>query len=244
MLAALALLVQHPNVTEITLDVDGLKRTAWIYAPKTSTPAPVVFAWHGHGGNKNYSLRRFPFNTLWPEAISVYAEGTPTKTPNDPQGKRNGWALTPGAGNKDLKFFDALWAHVQKTYTVDKKHVFTMGHSNGGAFSFVLWGQRPDIWGGVAPCSAPGLIYLRNAPVVPLMFTYGTKDEIVSPEKMNQSREQMIEKYGAKNPTDWNGCLRYESKVPLVTYVFEGGHSLPQNTTELIARFFKEVWKS
>jgi len=65
--------------------VDGVKREALIYAPADAktTASPVVFAFHGHGGNMNQAAKKFNFQKLWPEAIVVYMQGldTPARSP-------------------------------------------------------------------------------------------------------------------------------------------------------------------
>src|SRR5215213_7882694 len=93
--------------------VDGVKREALIYAPEKAKAeaAPLVFGWHGHGGNMNNSARMYHIHTLWPEAIVVYPQGlnTPGKL-TDPDGKKPGWQHGAGAeGDRDLKFFDAIY---------------------------------------------------------------------------------------------------------------------------------------
>ena len=49
--------------------------------------SPVVFAFHGHGGNMKYAATKFAYQKHWPEAIAVYMQGTLT----DMQGKLPGW---------------------------------------------------------------------------------------------------------------------------------------------------------
>jgi polyhydroxybutyrate depolymerase len=51
------------------------KREALIYlSAKTDKPAPVVFAFHGHGGTAAHAARTFAYQTHWPEAIIVYMQ--------------------------------------------------------------------------------------------------------------------------------------------------------------------------
>src|SRR5262249_36068615 len=74
--------------TVMTWPVDGVARQALVYAPtaaSTSGKIPVVFAFHGHGGNMN-NASHSNFQGLWPEALVVYAQGLPTPMPADPQG--------------------------------------------------------------------------------------------------------------------------------------------------------------
>jgi polyhydroxybutyrate depolymerase len=105
--------------------IDGVQREAIIYRP-SKTPAaegeaarkgaPVVFGFHGHGGNARQAARSFRLHEEWPEAIVVYMQGVPTPGRlTDPEGKLNGWQHDPGDhDDRDLKFFDAVLATLKK----------------------------------------------------------------------------------------------------------------------------------
>ena len=67
-------------LTRHEVTVDGTVREALIAIPpnaKTS-PSPLVFAFHGHGGNMANAARMYHIHTLWPEAIVVYPQGLNT----------------------------------------------------------------------------------------------------------------------------------------------------------------------
>src|SRR5690242_17030508 len=83
-------------------NVEGLDREALVYAPSAAktTPAPLVFVFHGHGGNMKGAANSFHMHTLWPEAMVVYPQGlnTPGKL-TDLEGKRPGWQHSAGVLN-------------------------------------------------------------------------------------------------------------------------------------------------
>src|ERR1044072_3289173 len=61
-----------------TFTVDGIERTAMVYANSTEaakTGAPIVFFFHGHGGTAQFIDRRYGLNALWREAVCVYPQG-------------------------------------------------------------------------------------------------------------------------------------------------------------------------
>jgi polyhydroxybutyrate depolymerase len=65
------------------------------------------------------------------------------------------WQKTFGDQNdRDLKFFDAVLATLKKDCRIDEKRVYATGHSNGGAFTYLLWAARGDVFAAVAPCAA------------------------------------------------------------------------------------------
>ena len=126
----------------MTWTVDGVEREALVYVPAAAknTATPVVFAFHGHGGTMQFAARRYAFHKLWPEAIAVYPQGL--KTPGrlvDLEGKLPGWQGKAGDQNdRDLKFFDAMLASLKRDYQIDERRIYSMGHSNGGGFTYLL----------------------------------------------------------------------------------------------------------
>jgi len=78
--------------------IEGVQREALVFLPSTSakTKPPVIFAFHGHGGNVHFAALGMAFQNFWPEAIVVY-QGLPT--PGlllDEKGERPGWQREPG----------------------------------------------------------------------------------------------------------------------------------------------------
>ena len=79
-LLAIATLVlsTHTIAAQTTLHwtVDGEARVALVFAPAPTTSnikQPLVFAFHGHGGNMQGASQLMHIQNLWPAAIVVYA---------------------------------------------------------------------------------------------------------------------------------------------------------------------------
>ena len=71
------------------LEGGWIEREALVIAPTRDDPsgkAPVLFAFHGHGGDINDAQLTMHFEKAWPEAIVVYMQGLPTDSLSDPQG--------------------------------------------------------------------------------------------------------------------------------------------------------------
>jgi polyhydroxybutyrate depolymerase len=214
---------------------------------------PVVFVWHGHGGGMRHSARTFRIHELWPEAIVVYTQGLPTPGMTDPEGKKNGWQRFDGdQDNRDLLFFDALLEELAKSYKVDRKRVYSMGHSNGAAFTYLIAMSRPGVLAAIAPSAAPargiraGFLAgdpLAKIPPLPVMHIVGKDDKIVP----RAWQIPTIEAFKKKNECSveakpWEpGCVIYESKsgAPVIVMEHEGGHTYPQVANEKIVKFFK-----
>ncbi len=158
---------QASSIIRREWQVDGVMREALVYSPPLSgktNPAPVVFVFHGHNGLMRDMVKLFHIETLWPEAIVVYMQGLNTPGHlNDFTGKQPGWQRLAGdQKDRDLKFFDAVLATLKKDFLVDSKRIYATGHSNGGAFTYLLWEERGNEFAAFAPSGA-GSISLFGA---------------------------------------------------------------------------------
>jgi len=78
--------------------VDGLVRQALVRVPANAagTAAPVVFAFHGQGGNRTQAARSFGVHPGWPEAIVVYLAGFAHEGDDRSARETGGLAVGPG----------------------------------------------------------------------------------------------------------------------------------------------------
>ncbi|MBN9518649.1 prolyl oligopeptidase family serine peptidase [bacterium] len=232
--------------------VGGVTREALVVAPAAAktTPSPVLFDFHGHGGTMGNSARAHAFHKHWPEAICVYPQGLPTPGKlTDPDGKKAGWQHTKGEqGDRDLVFFDAMLESLKAGYRVDEKRVYVTGHSNGGRFTYLLWAARGDVFAAVAPSASP---WLGKAGVTPkpCLHVAGEKDQLVPFAVQQRTMAGVRELNGcADDGKEWAKAgtvvgTRYESKTgtPFVSLIYPGTHAFPAaDAVPLIVRFFKE----
>src|SRR6188474_3065204 len=163
--------------------VGDLVREGLVHAPsKEGTGAPpLVFGFHGHGGSMQNAARSFKLHEVWPEAVVVYLQGVPTPGRlTDADGKRAGWQHSAGdQEDRDLKFFDAALASMKEKFKIDEKRIYATGHSNGGAFTYLLWGSRPDLFAAIAPSAAAGARNLKDTKPCPVLHLAGEKDPLV-----------------------------------------------------------------
>lgn len=247
-LASLLLLaVVRTAPVELTLDVNGVKRTALVYSSSKEN-APLVFGFHGHGGNMRNSARTFQMHELWPEAVVVYPQGLPTPGMTDPEGKKPGWQKGPAEqSDRDLKYFDALFLRLKSDYKIDPNKVFAMGHSNGGRFTYLLWTMRPDVFAAFAPSASPALGLVARMKPKPAFVLAGENDQIVPYAGQRLSIEGIKKLLGcASDPSSKNGYLslfKGKDGVELATYVTPGGHKYMREANPLIVEFFKRQTK-
>ena len=233
-------------------DIDGVTRQALVRIPDVvpTNGCPLVFAFHGHGGNMQNAARSFRIHEIWPEAAVVYMQGLPTPGQlTDPEGKRNGWNAKPGdPDNRDLKFFDAVLSSLQKETKIDPKQIYCIGHSNGGSFTYCLWAARGDRFAAVAPSGAllkDGLPLLKPKPVLHLagendpLVKFAWQDQMMQADRKLNGCSENGEPWALAG--DLTGTI-YPSAAgtPLVTLIHPGGHKFPSEAPELIVRFFKE----
>lgn len=231
--------------------VDGATREALVHLPTagSTNPAPAVFVFHGHGGSMAQAMHSFRTHELWPEALVVYPQGL--KTPGqitDPEGRRTGWQREPGdQEDRDLKFFDAMLESFATEGTADTNRVHVTGHSNGGAFTYLLWATRGDRLRAVAPSAAAASVrYFRDPGPKPVLHVAGERDELVKFAWQQRMITALLRINQCGEGRPWNdaaGCTIYPSaaNAPVVTFIHPGNHAFPPAARAHIVNFFKEM---
>jgi polyhydroxybutyrate depolymerase len=236
---------------EKSWEVDGVKRTALVRVPAAvSGPLAVVFGWHGHGGRSTHSAGRWGYAEIDTASILVFPQGLPTVSPLvDKEGRMPGWQTSvTSEGGRDIKLFDAILADLKKQHAVDDRRIYSMGHSNGAAFSYLLWQARPEVLAAIG--SVAGSLRGDGKPPssLPVIHVAGENDPLVK-FTWQQATFAAVKRFNgcADEGKPWakEGVLDatiYASTkgAPLVTAIHGGGHEYPKGSTELIVRFFKE----
>lgn len=239
---------QSPQTTVRQWTVNGVTREATVYIPATakSNLTPVIFLFHGHGGNMKEILNKHNFSGLWPEAIVVSPQGL--KTPGqlvDREGNFSGWQQSPGDQNdRDIHFFDEMLHSLTTDYKIDKKRIYATGHSNGGSFSYLLWAMRCDDLAAVAPSAAVAFRYNDQLKPKPVMHIMGESDPLVKPAWQKKQLEWLLKlnKCSTQGQPFGPYALLYPSSLhtPVVVYSHPGGHVYPADADAEVVKFFKE----
>jgi polyhydroxybutyrate depolymerase len=242
--------VQSSDLNRREWTVGEDRREALVYKPDSakSSPAPLVFVFHGHGGTMRNAARTFALHSQWPEAIVVYPQGLPTPGQlTDPEGKRSGWQAAAGNQNdRDLKLVDRIFADLKSEVRVDESRVYATGHSNGGGFVYLLWAERGDRFAALAPSAAAGLRHLPKLKPKPVLHAAGEADALVRFPLQKRMIDQVRRVNGCeaegKAWHDVPGATLYSSEKgkPLVTLIHPGGHKFDPNAPAAIVRFFRE----
>ena len=250
----LIVLLSIPSEPEVkTFVVGDETRKAVIYqnsTPATKTGAPVLFVFHGHGGTAHSSARNFNFHRLWSEAVVVYMQGL-TGVPGvaDPDGKKSGWQKNPGEfQDRDVTYFDAALALVQKEYKIDANRVYVMGHSNGARFVNVLWVMRGEKLTALCSSSAQGGRLLQTVKPKPIYMIAGEQDTVAPFQNqlraIEYARQQLFKVDVAKaKKQGYEQIDRGVDGTEIVSYIHPGGHQLPKAALPLVVSFFKRQAK-
>ena len=230
--------------------LDGVKRTAWVRVPKEAKgPLAVVFCWHGHGGRSAQAAGRWGYEQADTTSILVFPQGLPTVSPLvDKEGRMPGWQTAVGGeGDRDIRLFDTILADLRKTQSIDERRIYSMGHSNGAAFSYLLWQARPTVLAAIGSVAGSLRGDVKELPPLPVIHVAGENDPLVK-FAWQQATFVAVRRFNhcADIPKPWakEGVLTasiYESDrgAPLVTALHAGAHEYPKGASELIARFFK-----
>ena len=227
--------------------IDGIHREALVAVPPAAqtTPSPLVFVFHGHGGRMNHAARTFRIHELWPEAVVVYMQGL--NTPGellDKDGKKPGWQNFAGdQQDRDLHFFDAVLKTLKSEVRVDEDRIYATGHSNGGAFTYLLWAERHDVFAAMAPSGAAAMRMHRDLRPKPLLHIAGDNDPLVKYAWQTRTVEfvKRLNQCAQGTPHDGGGTL-FASPIgtPVVLYVTSQGHKFPAEAPPLIVQFFQQ----
>ncbi len=234
------------GLQHLTWTVDGVTREALVHVPAKIGPegAPLVFAFHGHGGSAAQAAGSFRLHEVWPDAIVAYPQGLPTTGQlTDPSGRQAGWQPAAGAdGDRDLKFFDVMLAGLRRQYQVNDRRIYATGHSNGGGFTYLLWAERGDLFAAFAPSSALLARGFQKAPPRPVLHLGSPEDPLVKFAWQTRMIDQVLnlDGCGPRQP-DTLGYQTYPSSkgADVATYLHDGGHRYPAAAPELIVKFFQ-----
>lgn len=171
----------------------GQKLPYRLYVPTAydaATPAPLVVALHGFGGDQDYffnSVENLPelleqHGFIFVATMGLARDGwygAPLNVPGDAPRSGGGPTPAPARTPEEETRYRALSEQdvlkvlglVRQEYRIDPERIYLMGHSMGGFGTWWLGQKYADTWAAIAPLSGvlPGLDYqlprLRNVAV-------------------------------------------------------------------------------
>jgi polyhydroxybutyrate depolymerase len=223
------------------VEIDG--RTVLLDAPATPAdrPLPLIVAFHGfrsdpaelRAGTKLDEVSRRE------QVVVAYPAGRPDVELLGTRGR--GWDLRPDQ-TTDRDFVRTLLDRLETDRCIDRGRVYATGFSNGGFVTSLLGCQLADRLAAIAPVAgALDLGGCTPADPVPVLFLYGSSDQVVTPERIRTGVDWWVAHNRCSTPDVTDGCTRWKSCTATVA-ACEGtqAHRWPPDATERIWRFFAE----
>jgi poly(3-hydroxybutyrate) depolymerase len=225
------------------MNVNGSERTYWRWVPDgydPNTPIPLIFAWHGSGGDGDEVRRTYFYlePAVGDGAMIIYPDGLSV------DGGSTGWDLEPEG--IDVEFFDAMLEAASQNYCVDRARVFSTGYSFGGMFSYALACSRGDQLLGIAPTAGAFFGGATCATPVPAWIAHAPNDDLVQFSWAEDARDVWLSTNGcgtATTPTSPSPCVAYDcpADAPVHWCVHDEGHEWPSFAAEGIWAFFSSL---
>jgi len=119
------------------------------YVPATydpSTPTPLLFMFHGLGGNHSQASGGSAENGYYGWQTTAYNNGFIVLFPDSEPGAFNTktWNLGANGSSPDLPFIDDMIGWATANYNINESRIFTTGHSWGAYFSYYVARYRAD----------------------------------------------------------------------------------------------------
>jgi polyhydroxybutyrate depolymerase len=183
------------------VSIRGVAREYFLWVPRTYDPRrpyPVIFRWHGSGGNGTSG------------GLEIEAAAAEDAVIVSPSGLGGQWSLDPNG--PDVALFDTLLARLGGELCLDGKRVFSYGFSLGGFFTNLLACVRSSVVRGAAP--------VEGAPAgsncggrVAAWIVHGTPDTAVRVASGIAARDRYRQLNGCSataTPDPPAPCVRYQ----------------------------------
>ncbi|MCH2118356.1 MAG: PEP-CTERM sorting domain-containing protein [Pirellulales bacterium] len=131
-------------------------------------PAPLLFMFHGMGGNSSEQSGGSAENGYYGWQTSAQQNGFIVLFPES-KGYFKTWNLGAGGTSSDLDFVDDMIDWATANYNINTSQIFTTGHSWGAYFSYYVARYRSDDIAAFAAHSGGlgGVSFLGSTPPVP-----------------------------------------------------------------------------
>jgi poly(3-hydroxybutyrate) depolymerase len=227
---------------ERTITSSGIERVYYVRLPanyRSMTPYPLVFAFHGAGGDyTNFTEGYYDFqDVVEDDAILVY-----------PNALANAAGLTQWDNAQDVIFFDDLFRELEANLCFDRSRVFAAGHSAGAGFVNTLGCKRGSVLRAIAPVAGALLDHNDCTGQVAVIQIQGTADQSVPPSMIKPGRDYWIAINSCTKAETHAGadsqCAAYndcDPQFPVQYCEHDGGHEWPDFASSAIWTFFKSL---
>ena len=179
-------------------------------------PLPLVMVLHGYGASGFLQAAYFGLDKLVNDKqfLLVAPDGTPDK------GGKRFWNAVDACcdfdGKKidDVKYLTGLVEEIASVWTVDRKRIYLVGHSNGGAMSYRLACDAAQTFAAafvLAPLFYSDLTKCNPKAPISIRQLHGTDDETVAYDGVGDAAGALVSHYPSAPKVveawaKWNGC--------------------------------------
>jgi polyhydroxybutyrate depolymerase len=151
--------IDKPGDYTFSIQHDGLTRMYRVHVPRkyrAATPAPLVLAFHGGGGDMNYMANDKYYGLVSKAEAEGFIVVFPSGFSRLNSGKLATWnAGTCCAGARDrnvddVGFVRAIIGNVTRQLDIDRNRIYATGMSNGGMMTYRLACEMADTFKGIA----------------------------------------------------------------------------------------------
>jgi len=245
-LCLIALMLAMPASTiakrhMLKTEIDGVERTALVYAPepKGPDPLPLILVFHGRGDSNDLFATAVKLHRDWPDAIVVYPQGmTIDTTP-----PMRGWQYRLGTYNdRDLKLTDWLLTEIGRRYPTSPQSTYAAGFSNGGHFVFLLMAERNAAFAAFTAIGAVQPEYSSASAPKPLLYLFGRGEDPAFSEDWARTVQALARHNRTTGkPFDYLSCCHLLHPKPdgaaLVYGRYNAGHTWPHRGNEWLKQF-------
>jgi polyhydroxybutyrate depolymerase len=219
------------NENTLTLEHKGLNREYVLFVPSaydSATAIPLLFNFHGFGGNASEYMAYADMRTLAESEgfILVYPQGS------DLDGSPH-WNTCPNGGDNksnadDFGFIAALVSELSGTYSIDQKRIYAAGYSNGGMMAYGLANYRSEIVAAVASVSGTMLDCTATPEhPMPVIHLHGTADDTLPYDGNNyyKGAQTVLNHWIAFNNTNSSPTVTSDTSgsMAIERYVYDQG---------------------
>jgi polyhydroxybutyrate depolymerase len=212
-LMLLPFLTRAQQTINYSILVDSVQREFILYVPDSyneNTSVPLVFSFHGLGGNAQAQMEDHDFRPVADTAgfIVAYPLGEPIVGPAP------GWNFGNDTLPDDVLFTSAMIDTIAADYNINLDRVYACGMSFGGFFSIFLAGQLSDRIASVASVAGTVVNTVPDSMITPdrplsLLQIHGTNDFNVAynGSPISQSVQYVLDHFVAHNNCDSNPTI-------------------------------------
>lgn len=189
-------------------------RDGSVYVPDTAeSPAPLIVAFHGAGGNAEQSVRLF-----LPIADELGAVVLALES------RAQTWDVILGGYGPDVEFLQAALMHVVQHYAIAAEEVIAGGVSDGASYALSIGLSNPNVFSWVVAFSPGFCKPLKDTGTPGVFMSHGTRDPILPIDATSRRLAPLIEQVGCE-----------------LTFVeFDGGHTVPLPILDTAADWLRE----